>query len=269
MLGILLHPLASALYATVWFANWHADLHLEKSRRQVYIVLAAALTLHALSLEADLFGTGSFSFGFGNALSLSMWLTMMFYAIENMLSPLNELLTLTAPAAAISVLLPLVPGTHPMAIALADWPLSLHIVVAMLAYSFFTLSAFHAMLMMMLEKRLHNAHLPSRLKNAPPLLVQEKILFRLIASGFVFLTITVLTSTFFSETIFKKSFEINHKSLFSILSWFVFGALLAGKHFWGWRRKVALRWTMAGLGLILLAYSGSRFVLEIILGRST
>ena len=232
------------------------------------MALAAALTMHALSLKTDLFGTGNFCLGFSNALSLSMWLTMVFYAVENVLRPLNELLALTAPVAAISVLLPLVPGGHPMVISLVDWPLSLHIVVAMLAYSFFTLSAFHAMLMMMLEKRLHNAHLPSRLKNAPPLLVQEKILFRLIASGFVFLTITVLTSTFFSEIIFKKSFEINHKSLFSILSWLVFGALLVGKHFWGWRRKVALRWTMAGLGLILFAYTGSRFVLEIILGRS-
>ena len=139
----------------------------------------------------------------------------------------------------------------------------------MLAYSFFTLSAFHAMLMVMLEKRLHNANLPSRLKNTPPLLEQEKILFRLIASGFVLLTITVFTSTFFFEEIFKKSFEINYKSLFSILSWLVFGVLLLGKRFWGWRRKVALHWTIAGLGLILLAYTGSRFVLEIVLGHST
>jgi ABC-type uncharacterized transport system permease subunit len=105
------------------------------------------------------------------------------------------------------------------------------------------------------------------LKNLPPLLTMETVLFRIIGTGFVLLTLTLISGSFFSEQIFGKAWQFNHKVLFGFISWAVFGVLLAGHHFYGWRGRKAVNWTMSGFGSLLLAYIGSKFVLEVILHR--
>src|SRR5258708_1667826 len=95
----------------------------------------------------------------------------------------------------------------------------------------------------------------------------ERLLFRVILAGFAFLTLTLLTGIVFSETLFGRAMKFDHKTVFAVVSWFIFAALLAGRYFYGWRGRTALRWTLAGFVALLLAYVGSRFVLEVILRR--
>ena len=82
------------------------------------------------------------------------------------------------------------------------------------------------------------------------------------------LTLTLATGALFSEEVFGRALRFNHKTVFAILSWVIFGLLLAGRWRYGWRGRTALRWTLAGFVMLLLAYVGSRFVLEVILARS-
>lgn len=96
----------------------------------------------------------------------------------------------------------------------------------------------------------------------------ETLLFRLIHVAFVLLTLTLASGILFSETLFGKALSFNHKTVFAILSWLIFAALLAGRHLRGWRGRKALHWTLAGFVTLMLAYVGSRFVLEVLLGRS-
>ena len=125
----------------------------------------------------------------------------------------------------------------------------------------------HALLMLALEKWLHRGVLPPFLRTLPPLLEMEALLFRILLAAFVLLTLTVVSGLFFSEQLFGKPLTITHKTLFGILSWCIFGALLAGHYFRGWRGKTAVRWTLAGFTALLLAYIGSKVVLELILKR--
>ena len=106
------------------------------------------------------------------------------------------------------------------------------------------------------------------LASLPPLLTLERLLFRILTLGFVLLTLTLLTGALFSEEVFGRAFRFNHKTLFAIISWVIFGLLLAGRWRFGWRGRKALRWTLAGFVTLLLAYVGSRFVLEVVLTRS-
>jgi ABC-type uncharacterized transport system permease subunit len=101
----------------------------------------------------------------------------------------------------------------------------------------------------------------------PPLLTLEAVLFRTIGAGFVLLTLVVSSGIFFSEMLFGQPLQFNHKVVFGILSWLVFGGLLLGRHFRGWRGRTALYWTLTGFVLLLFAYVGSQFVLEVLLGR--
>jgi len=147
-----------------------------------------------------------------------------------------------------------------------------HIAIATLAYSTLTIAAFHAVLMALQESRLHTrsdspGFFAAALDQLPALLTMEKLLFRLIGFGFVLLSLTVLSGIVFSEELFGRALKWDHKSVFTLLSWVLFAALLAGRHFRGWRGKTALSFTLAGFATLLLAYVGSRFVLEVVLHR--
>jgi ABC-type uncharacterized transport system permease subunit len=183
--------------------------------------------------------------------------------------------------AALAVPLPaLFPGRASGAYA-ASIEFKLHLVLAMLAYSLFTIAILHALLMALVERRLHQARgaggafladgasmLAGPLGALPPLLTQERLLFRLIAAAFVLLTCTLATGIAFSESLFGRPLRFDHKTLFAVLSWVTFALLLTGRHFYGWRGRTALRWTLSGFVLLLLAYVGSRFALEVVLGRN-
>ena len=233
------------------------------------------LVLHAWLLYRGLFASSDFRFGFGYALSCSLWLAALIYWTESLFYPLEGMQPLVLGLAAACVPLPaLFPGmsSEPYAQSIG---FRLHTVAAIAAYSLFTIAALHALLMTLVERRLHHARLKANavgplagpLAALPPLLTLEALLFRLITLGFILLTLTLVTGIFFSESVFGRPMPFTHKTVFAIISWGIFAALLAGRHFYGWRGRTALRWTLIGFAALLLAYVGSRFVLEVILKR--
>jgi ABC-type uncharacterized transport system permease subunit len=102
-----------------------------------------------------------------------------------------------------------------------------------------------------------------------PLLTLERLTFRFVAAGFVLLTATLVAGMFFGEALYGpgRGWRLNHKAVFSVLSWLTFAALLLGRARYGWRGRRAVRVLYAGAGLLFLAYVGSRFVMEVVLGR--
>jgi ABC-type uncharacterized transport system permease subunit len=121
--------------------------------------------------------------------------------------------------------------------------------------------------MAVIERRLHDARVTQVLQKLPPLLTMEALLFRIIWAGFILLTLSLASGIVFSEEVFGKPAPFTHKTVFGVMSWAIFAALLCGRHIYGWRGRMAVRWTLAGFLTLVLAYIGSRFVLEIILGR--
>lgn len=232
------------------------------------LVLFVTLAIHGVILRHQIFPAAGMRFGFADALAMMLWLALVFYWIESFYARLEGLQTLALPIAAVCALLPVVwPGQHHV-IEGQTLAFRAHFLLAMLAYSLFTLAALHALLMAAAEKRLHQGRLTRALATLPPLLTMETLLFRLITVAFVLLTATLVTGVLFSETLFGRALTLNHKTFFALASWLLFGVLLAGRHLRGWRGRVALRWTMGGFLTLLLAYVGTRFVLEVLLGRT-
>jgi ABC-type uncharacterized transport system permease subunit len=120
-------------------------------------------------------------------------------------------------------------------------------------------------MMAVMERRLHRGNVPQFMQNLPPLLTMERLLFRIIFAGFVLLTLTLGSGILFSEELFGKPMQFTHKTVFGILSWIIFASMLAGRALYGWRGRVAMRWTLAGFLSLVLAYIGSKFVLEVLL----
>jgi ABC-type uncharacterized transport system permease subunit len=177
------------------------------------------------------------------------------------------ILGLMAPIALLAILLQAAVPTHHFVSYAGDPIFTLHFAIAMLAYALFMVATVHALLMLAEEKWLHRGVLPPFLRSLPPLLEMEALLFRILLAGFVLLTLTVASGVFFSEQLFGKPMTFNHKTVFGIISWLIFGGLLAGHYFRGWRGRKAVRWTLAGFTALLLAYIGSKVVLELILRR--
>jgi len=205
------------------------------------------------------------------------------YWIESFFFSLAGLGLIVIPVALLASLMPLAfPGSQ--ILGYAARPLfKLHFIIANVAYGLFTLAAFHAFLMILAERRLHGFKRAPAVRGQgagedgqwlgrwldllPPLLTLEKLLFRLIGAGFVLLTLTIVSGSLFSEQLFGRAFRLDHKTVFALISWAMFGGILVGRLFYGWRGKVALRWVIASFGILLLAYVGSRFVIEVVLHR--
>ncbi len=274
MPAILMHLLAAALYGGLavhlWRTRWRGPV-LDQPAGGLRLgergLLLLALVAHAISLRMEIFDGGSMRFGFAIALSVMLWLAIALYWIESFYARMEGLQVIGLPAAAVAAVLPALFSEPHVLTNAGSMAFRLHFLMAMLAYSLFTLAALHALLMATAEKSLHRGRVSPLLAGLPPLLTMEALLFRLIHVAFVLLTFTLISGVFFSETLFGKALTFNHKTVFAILSWLIFAALLTGRHLRGWRGRVALRWTLAGFAALLLAYVGSRFVLEVILGR--
>ncbi|MFM9834770.1 MAG: inner membrane protein YpjD [Methylophilaceae bacterium] len=262
----ILYLVIAFIYAAVAADFWR-DSKTESTTRQLHsMMIALGLLLHGWVLYQDVFSQG-FNFGLLNALSVIFWLTVLIYWLANLKNQLHSLQAFVLPPAALFALLPAFSAqSHAFPDANAKLFIA-HITIALLAYSLFTFAALHALLMTIAERTLHNKPTIIKLPSFPPLLVMETLLFRVIKVGFVLLTLTLASGMLFSEEIFGKPLQFNHKVVFSISSWFIYGWLLFGRWQYGWRGKKAIRWTLAGFGLLLLAYVGSKFVLEVILRR--
>ena len=260
------------LYAVLgtyfWHTRWHSSPPQESSmqpwERQA---IALALLLHGADLYSDMFGEKGMRFSFSIAISLITWLAVLIYLLESFKARMDGLQPMVMPIAAIGVILTLAfPQTHAIAHT-ASWAFRLHFMAGMLAYSLFTLAALHAIFMSIAERGLHSAKFNKRLSSFPPLLAMEALLFRMIGAGFALLTLALGSGIAFSEDIFGHPAPLTHKTIFALLSWCIFAALLVGRHLRGWRGRIALRWTLAGFLTLFLAYIGSRFISEVILGR--
>ena len=146
-----------------------------------------------------------------------------------------------------------------------DWQQPLHATLALLAYATLAVAALLAVALAIQERAMRRREFHGWLKALPPLVQLESLLFRTIAVGFGLLTATLLTGVLFVENLFAQ--HLVHKTVLSILSWLAFGALLYGRRRHGWRGAKAVRWTLAAMGLLVLAYFGSKGVLELVLHR--
>lgn len=256
--------LAATLVAAVCYA-WPA---IRGSRTPDTIArkwVLVAWVAHAAALVLGISG-GDARFGFAPALSMTVWLVAAVYAIETQFFPqIQTRWALSAVGVAAVLLAEWFPGAH-LSSNSSGW-LALHLALGVACYGLFAASVMHAWLMARAESRIRLARDPH---TGIPLLTLERLTYRLAAAGFALLSLTLVAGWLFSDVLYGPghTWSWNHKTVFALLAWAVFAALLAGRQFAGWRGKRATRFLYAGSMLLLLAYVGSRFVLEVVLGRA-
>ena len=267
MPDILLYIICTLAYAGLAFWFWPGRPGCCRADLSQRLLPLLPLSLHFYLLQAEAFGGGGIHIGFSTSLSGIAALTVLTYAAASWRYHLAGLQGFVLAFAAMTVAIEAVSPIPHAAVHSASALFKAHLLVAFSAYSLFTIAALHALLISLAEKHLHRAVPPTIVAGLPPLLTLEKLLFRMIQIGFGLLTLTLISGVVFSEDIFGKAIPFNHKTVFGIASWLIFGALLIGRHVRGWRGRTAISWTLAGFVSLMLAYVGTRFVLEVILGR--
>jgi ABC-type uncharacterized transport system permease subunit len=271
-------PSALAVLAYVVASVWPqpAEKADHPHERAVWAALAIGWLAQALAIVLDTVAldeaVARARFGFASALSVTTWLVVAVYALENRKLGLPSVRRALAALAALTVLLAWVfPGqTH---LSGSPWA-PLHWLLGFASYGLFGAALLHAALLRHAEKQLRSKA-PASSGSAPnhprpppgqalgmPLLRLESLTLRFVAAGFIMLSLTLLLGA-----VFAQPWHWDHKTVFSVLSWLVFATLLVGRARFGWRGRQAVRWLVAGSLLLLLAYVGSRFVMEVLLHR--
>jgi len=254
-LSLTLAVLAAYLVPAVFLA---------RREQAARLVALLAWVLHAVLL-VDGFAGDTPHFGFAAALSVTVWLIAAVYAVESHFYPQLQIRwSLCAVGAAVVLLAQVFPGAA-LPASTSVW-LPLHWALGIASYGLFGVAVAHAWYMGRTEDRMRKA---SDMGAGMPLLTIERLTFRFVGSGFVLLTATLLVAFVFRESLYGRGVALrwDHKTIFSLLSWVTFAALLLGRARFGWRGRRAVRMLYAGAGLLFLAYVGSRFVMEVILER--
>jgi len=209
--------------------------------------------------------SNSFPFDFFNALSLVSLVISGFFFIATITRSTDSLSIVILPFLALAVAL----NTNNEANLLAaqnnaSSHLQVHIVLSILAYSLLTVAAFQAILLSFQERALHNRQSNRLMKALPPLQQMEQLLFQALSLGVILLTFALASGFLFIDDIFGQ--HLAHKTTLSIFAWLVFSTLLWGRYFLGWRGQKVVKLTYGGYLALMLAYFGSKFVLQIVLG---
>ncbi len=260
--GLLLGAVAAVAYAVPALAARKIG---DRGARRVLLL---AWLLHGGLIARNLLDDPP-HFGFAAALSITVWLVLTVYAVENQLYPQMRARWALAGFGAVAIVLALLfPGT---ALPATSSPLlPLHWALGIAAYGLFAAAVAHGWLMSRAETQMRQA--AQVVEGGVPLLTLERLMFRFVGAGFVLLTLTLLAGAFFGQQLYGQEhtgWRWDHKRIFTVLSWLTFATLLIGRSQFGWRGRRAVRVLYVGAGLLLLGYVGSRFVMEVMLGRAT
>jgi ABC-type uncharacterized transport system permease subunit len=224
----------------------------------------AVLTHFAYTLINFQQQTG-FDFSFFNIASFISSLVALLLLLATLSNAVEKLGLAIYPIAITTLSLSLVFPQHSQEFKIISWQMSLHIFSSIIAFSLLNIAALQAIMLAIQERQLRK-HPPSKLiQTLPSLQTMESLLFQMIATGVLLLTVSLTSGFIFIEDLFAQ--HLVHKTVLSIVAWFTFTGLLIGRIKYGWRGQTAVKWTLIGFLFLLLAYFGSKLVLEIILQK--
>lgn len=267
---ITINLIATLAWLTTWLLIGVRLRGRLQSRQPQYrsILIAtwlAALIMHGWTILHAITQAPGIIINFMAAGSIVMWLCSLLLFVTMLTRPLETLGIFVVPFTLTAMLLPLLEFGNSAVIDLGKG-LGVHVFISLLAYSILTLASLQALLLALQNKHLHNHHPGGLIRTLPPLLDMEALLFKLILLGVILLSFGLLSGALYVDNLFAQ--HLAHKTILSIIAWIVFTILLIGHWRYGWRGRMAIRWTLSGFFLLMLAFFGSKFVYEFLVTPS-
>lgn len=228
----------------------------------LFALTAVTLLFHALSIHGMNFTPEGFYLTFYGSASIIFWVINLVVFLSSVKKPVHNLFLLLYPLSALCLGASLL-AHESTSNRLLDYSLASHVILSILAYSLLMIASLQALLLAYQNRRLRQKQLSSKNTFLPPLMTMEALLFEFIWVGEILLTLSIVSGFWFLDDMFAQ--HLAHKTIFSIAAWFIYAALLIGRWKQGWRGYKAIRWALVGFLCLMLAYFGSRLVLEFLL----
>lgn len=253
------------LYLAAWVFLVHNVIRREQMKtKAVSLVILAGLIIHCFSVYFSIHSNDGIKLGTFKISSLFFVVINAIVWLSSIKKPLLNLFLGLLPLSVISIISSLVFDSPITRTEDLSPGLLTHILLSILAYSLLTIASLQAILLAYQNKKLRSRHPGAVMGLMPPLQTMETLLFELVWGGMLFLTLSIVTGFMFVDDFMAQ--KLSHKSVFSVLSWAIYAILLTGRHFIGWRGMTAIRWVLGGFVALMLAYFGSKLVLEVIIG---
>lgn len=262
-----MQALPFALLATIFYlgaASWQGLALSRRVPQRPLLVRGVgllALICHTLTITALIRDTGGLTLGLSSSAVLASAVIAALLLAVSLIKPVLNASVGLFPLAAVTLLLAvgLPSPTHDTDLTPG---IAFHIVSSALAFSLFAIATVQAVLLAVQNQALRHHHTRGIVQALPPLTTMERVLFELIWAGMILLTAAIVSGFLFLDNLFAQ--HLAHKTILSLAAWVIFSVLLAGHHWLGWRGLRAVRWTLGGSILLLLAYFGSKFALEVV-----
>lgn len=235
----------------------------KETRRLVFSFSALAVLAHGISALGVIRTANGYHFGIVEISTLIAVSISLLVLISSIRKPLDNLFLGLFPLAIVTIVVSLTTSSALPPTSLSGG-LASHVLFSILAYSFITIAAAQAGLLAYQNYQLKHGHAGGIVRRLPALQDMETFLFELVWIGQLLLSVGIIAGFLFVGDIWGRDGVI-HKTFFSILAWIVFAVLLWGRHQLGWRGVTAIRWTLSGFALVLVAYYGTKFALEYII----
>ncbi|WFM70918.1 cytochrome c biogenesis protein CcsA [Halomonas sp. CKK8] len=265
-----MQPLSLAVMAFIFYlgaASWQGLTLVRRVPPRAMLVRGLSLLglLCHLPLAATLLARGdSLLPGLSTSAVLASGLAVLVLLVVSLVKPVLNVATGLLPLAGLTLLLAVGLPSPERGTGMTPG-IALHALSSALAFALLAIAAIQAVLLGVQNQALRHHHIRGVVQSLPPLTTMERILFELIWAGMILLTLSIVSGFLFIDNMFAQ--HLAHKSILSLAAWVIFATLLFSHHRLGWRGMRAVRWTLGGCLVLLLAYFGSKFVLEILLDR--
>lgn len=246
--------LAAALILARYFTK---DEIQHRHQQTTSLLISFAIIVQALNFT-DFWTSEGIVFGLANSASFVAWLIAILLFLSSISKPVHALGILVYPLAAITLIFSIAfPDTAGKVIPMS---LASHVFLSITAYALLALAVCQSVLLKIQEQHLHERKINGFINKLPPLQTMERLLFQSLRIGFYLLTLSLTTGFVFIDDFFAQ--HLIHKTVLSLVAWLIFATLIFGRKLFGWRGKQAITATQVGFGLLVVAYFGSKFVLE-------
>ncbi len=267
MTDLIVTAVGACLYiATTIVLIKQLPLHQEeKNKRLILWPGFAAVLFHADMIARHIVTDTGLQMGVTHVASLATWFIASLLVLAITKKPVENLGLVVMPMGALSLIVEYIYPVSHLVSTHEQHGLGIHILLSIFAYSLLGLALIQAIILSIQERHLHNRHPGGIIRTLPPMETMETLLIQMISIGFALQTTSLLSGFVYLEDMFAQ--KMVHKTILSIVAWFIFAVLLFGRWHYGWRGKTIVRLTAAGFILLMIAYFGSKTVLEIILGE--
>lgn len=258
--------LTIAVYACAWAFLLDALVRKKRSAESHVLlgIIAFGLIAHAADVYFSLVKPAGLELGFFRIASLFFLVINLLVLISSLRRPLHNLFVFLMPLSILGLIVGDIFDAPLKSGSLYAPGMVMHILLSILAYSLLTIASIQALMLAYQNRQLKQKHFHGVMGILPPLQTMESLLFDIVWAGFLFLSLSIVTGVIYIDDIFVQ--KLSHKTVFSILSWVIYAVLLAGHQIYGWRGASAVRYVLGGFAALMLAYFGSKLVIEVIIG---